>query len=87
VRGDRRTILKSAGTLLGASVFSGNMSNSFAQKEGGQTMNARRLHKNMIGFMLAHEQFPVPELIEIGPAAEQAGFDLLATSDHLQAGK
>ena len=38
----------------------------------------------MVGFMLAHEQFPVAQLIEFGIAAEQAGFDLLATSDHLQ---
>ena len=38
----------------------------------------------MVGFMLAHEQFPVTQLIEFGMAAEQAGFDLLATSDHLQ---
>ncbi|MGA9528963.1 MAG: TIGR03557 family F420-dependent LLM class oxidoreductase [Terriglobales bacterium] len=34
--------------------------------------------------MLAHEQFKVPELLEIGVAAEHAGFDLLATSDHFQ---
>jgi alkanesulfonate monooxygenase SsuD/methylene tetrahydromethanopterin reductase-like flavin-dependent oxidoreductase (luciferase family) len=32
---------------------------------------------------LAHEQFPVPELVDLGVAAEQAGFDLLATSEHL----
>jgi TAT-translocated FGD2 family F420-dependent dehydrogenase len=38
----------------------------------------------MVGFMLAHEQFPVAQLIKLGIAAEQAGFDLLATSDHLQ---
>jgi F420-dependent hydroxymycolic acid dehydrogenase len=38
----------------------------------------------MVGFMLAHEQFPVTQLIDLGIAAEQAGFDLLATSDHLQ---
>jgi TAT-translocated FGD2 family F420-dependent dehydrogenase len=38
----------------------------------------------MIGFMLPHEQFPLPELLELGIAAAQAGFDLLATSDHLQ---
>lgn len=37
-----------------------------------------------IGFQLAHEQFPVPELVELGVKAEQAGFDLLAFSDHLQ---
>ena len=34
--------------------------------------------------MLAHEQFTVPELVNIGGWAKQAGFDLLATSDHLQ---
>jgi alkanesulfonate monooxygenase SsuD/methylene tetrahydromethanopterin reductase-like flavin-dependent oxidoreductase (luciferase family) len=42
------------------------------------------LRKDMIGYMLAHEQFAVPELIGIGAAAAQAGFDLLATSDHFQ---
>jgi F420-dependent hydroxymycolic acid dehydrogenase len=40
--------------------------------------------KPMVGFMLAHEQFPVPELVELGIMAEAAGFDLLANSDHLQ---
>jgi alkanesulfonate monooxygenase SsuD/methylene tetrahydromethanopterin reductase-like flavin-dependent oxidoreductase (luciferase family) len=38
----------------------------------------------MMGFMLGHEQFPIPELLKLGVAAEQAGFDVLATSDHLQ---
>jgi F420-dependent hydroxymycolic acid dehydrogenase len=42
------------------------------------------LRKGMLGFMLAHEQFPVPELLQLGAAAERAGFDLLATSDHFQ---
>jgi F420-dependent hydroxymycolic acid dehydrogenase len=37
-----------------------------------------------VGFQLAHEQFRVPELVELGIAADQAGFDLLAVSDHLQ---
>jgi F420-dependent hydroxymycolic acid dehydrogenase len=37
-----------------------------------------------VGFQLAHEQFTVPELLNLGIAAEQAGFDLLAFSDHLQ---
>src|SRR5437868_3899784 len=40
--------------------------------------------KRMVGYMLAHEQFTVPELVNIGDWAQQAGFDLLATSDHLQ---
>jgi TAT-translocated FGD2 family F420-dependent dehydrogenase len=34
------------------------------------------------GFVLAHEQFPVPELVEYGIAAEQAGFDAVWASDH-----
>ena len=38
----------------------------------------------MVGYMLAHEQFPVPELVGLGAAAAQAGFGLLATSDHFQ---
>ncbi len=42
------------------------------------------LTKGMISFMLAHEQFPVPELVRLGAAAENAGFDLVSTSDHFQ---
>ncbi len=38
----------------------------------------------IVGYMLAHEQFPVPDLVEIGASAAQAGFGALATSDHLQ---
>ena len=50
----------------------------------GAGPKARSLHKGMVGFMLAHEQFPVPQLVEFGARAEKAGFDLLATSDHIQ---
>ena len=42
------------------------------------------LREKTIGNMLAHEQFPVPELAEIGRHAAEAGFGLLATSDHFQ---
>ena len=35
-----------------------------------------------VGFVLAHEQFPAPSLVEFGVAAERAGFDELWTSDH-----
>jgi F420-dependent hydroxymycolic acid dehydrogenase len=42
------------------------------------------LPKGMVAFMLAHEQFTAPELVRLGAAAEKAGFDLLATSDHFQ---
>jgi F420-dependent hydroxymycolic acid dehydrogenase len=53
-----------------------------SNQPSGQSTSAFR--NKMVGFMLAHEQFPVAQLIEFGIAAEQAGFDLLATSDHLQ---
>jgi F420-dependent hydroxymycolic acid dehydrogenase len=35
-----------------------------------------------IGFVLSHEQFTAPRLIEFGQLAEQAGFDMVWTSDH-----
>jgi TAT-translocated FGD2 family F420-dependent dehydrogenase len=35
-----------------------------------------------IGYTLIHEQFPVPQLVELGALAEQAGFDAVWTSDH-----
>ena len=40
--------------------------------------------KGLIGYMLAHEQFLIPELVNIGSRAAQGGFHLLATSDHFQ---
>lgn len=42
------------------------------------------LRRGMLGFMLGHEQFTPPQIVELGIAAEQAGFDLLAFSDHFQ---
>ncbi len=46
--------------------------------------NLDQWHDRQIGFQLAGEQFTVPQLVELGIAAEQAGFDVLAASDHLQ---
>jgi len=80
---DRRELMKTACGILAASSF---RNVAFAQdqpsipdRQGGES-----LKKRMMGFMLAHEQFPVPHLVELGAAAERAGFDLLATSDHFQ---
>jgi len=42
------------------------------------------LTNKTIGFMLASEQFTGPQLVDIGEAATQNGFGLLATSDHFQ---
>jgi TAT-translocated FGD2 family F420-dependent dehydrogenase len=52
-----------------------------AAKAGAQTSGLRT---GMIGYMLAHEQFTVPQLVEIGAAADKVGFDFLAHSDHFQ---
>ncbi len=87
--GDRRDVLKSAllaaagaglpGLRAAASppVSSGAGSSTDANLSG-------HLWKGMVGFMLGHEQFTPPELLTIGSAADRAGFDLLATSDHFQ---
>lgn len=49
-----------------------------------QAQIPQEFRRKMVGFMLAHEQFPAPELLRIGASASGAGFHLLATSDHLQ---
>ena len=61
---------------------SANRKNS--ARSGTQSGNGDDLQKGLIGYMLGHEQFTVPELVEIGSAAAQAGFGLLAASDHFQ---
>lgn len=91
---NRRTLLKSAGMVAIASALGSSVPTSLrtaSAPEGAEMPSTyknisvnRSFLKPMVGFMLAHEQFPVPELVQLGVAAEQAGFDLLATSDHLQ---
>ena len=84
---NRRSLLKSAaGAFIGASALHLGSQTAFAQKSSTQSEdgNSGQLRKHMLGFMLSHEQFPVTQLIQLGTAAEAAGFDLLATSDHFQ---
>lgn len=87
---DRRHLLKWAGAVAAASntAASPALAQPVTDAPPGAQSQARpatgQLQKRMIGFMLAHEQFPVPELIDIGKAAADGGFHLLATSDHLQ---
>ena len=76
----RRTLLKAAGLLVGTSalasaipVMASNMSTQSIPTSQAQG-STPPITKPMVGFMLAHEQFPVPELVELGVAAEQAGF-------------
>jgi TAT-translocated FGD2 family F420-dependent dehydrogenase len=66
-----------------AQVASGGGTSAGATTSRGRNRSGQ-LFKGMVSFMLAHEQFPVPELIRLGAAAEGAGFDLVATSDHFQ---
>jgi TAT-translocated FGD2 family F420-dependent dehydrogenase len=91
---NRRGVLKSAGALLAASAAGMASSGSAQVVTQTQTQTAgvagrgsarsASLHKGMVSFMLAHEQFPVPELVRLGAYADQVGFDMLATSDHFQ---
>jgi len=81
---DRRTLLK-AGTLMGMAALSSGFSSPSGgapQKLGDVT--SEDWPKRALGFMLPHEQFDVSRLVEMGVAAEQAGFDFVATSDHFQ---
>jgi len=95
----RRDMLKSAGVLLAASsagiasVGHAAQANASPSRAGAAATGTSRgsagrengtLRKGMLAFMLAHEQFTIPELLRLGASAEQAGFDLLATSDHFQ---
>jgi F420-dependent hydroxymycolic acid dehydrogenase len=45
---------------------------------------ASSMGERLVGFMLAHEQFTAPQLIQLGKTAARSGFGLLATSDHFQ---
>ncbi len=82
---DRRSLLKSAGmALLASSCSAGSGAQSSTTKAGHSAASTHRLRKGMVGFQLAYEQFPVDELVQLGVEVEQAGFDVLTNSDHLQ---
>src|SRR5581483_9041616 len=83
----RRALLKgAAGAFIGASALHLGAEAAIAERSSPEDQNnhSGHLRKRMLGFMLPHEQFTIPQLLEFGTAAEQAGFDLLATSDHFQ---
>src|SRR5256885_6769484 len=86
----RRELLSSASaflgmsTLLHARAMSAQGSRARENSRASGKRIAAPLRKRALGFMLAHEQFTIPELVDLGAAAEQAGFDFVATSDHLQ---
>ena len=83
----RRTVLKSAAWTTGASALtmpplSGRQRQTISHTDGSRPASQRHG-----GLHVAHEQFTSPQLLDLGTAAERAGFDLLATSDHFSPGK
>jgi TAT-translocated FGD2 family F420-dependent dehydrogenase len=82
---DRRQVLRLAGmtaasgiaALTGGSVQAATQQTSRGPQVGG-------LRSKMVGYMLPHEQFMLPDLVKIGTLAAHAKFDLLANSDHFQ---
>ncbi len=88
---DRRNLLRWTTAMAGASAL--GLSAAQAQTAASAVQSTPEsighsagggLRRGMIGYMLAHEQFPVPELMQIGALASRSGFHLLATSDHFQ---
>lgn len=95
---DRRTLLKSAALCASVAGIQNSILSAYGlsrikaaseQKEKNPMPKqsdavTTSWLKRQIGFQLAHEQFTVPELVDLGVAADEAGFDLLAVSDHFQ---
>ncbi|HUO37332.1 MAG TPA: TIGR03557 family F420-dependent LLM class oxidoreductase, partial [Mycobacterium sp.] len=75
----RRTFagLAAATGLIGAAGMAGACSSRPATPPGAPATRP-------VGFVLSHEQFRTPDLIDQAVAAEQAGFAYLWASDHLQ---
>src|SRR5271169_3029782 len=87
---DRRSMFKATVAAASLSGFLGGtiMTGLSAMERPAAVELARtnfdQWHGRQVGFQLAGEQFTVPQLVELGIAAEQAGFDVSAASDHLQ---
>jgi TAT-translocated FGD2 family F420-dependent dehydrogenase len=87
----RRNVLKWTTTMLAVSSVGAS---GIASAQGATNNNpsvgaetapgVRDLRQRQIGYMLAHEQFPVTELVQLGALASRGGFHVLATSDHFQ---
>lgn len=89
----RRQVLKSTSALIaigagsasaGAQPLASRPAAQAQQSPAGQQSKNGLRGRKLIGYMLAHEQFTIPQLMEIGASASGAGFGLLATSDHFQ---
>ena len=84
---DRRSLLKMTSALASATAvgLTGAQAQTPHYPEAKPAPHeVGGLRKGMFSFTLAHEQFPVPELVRIGALASRSGFQVLATSDHFQ---
>ncbi len=79
----RRTALAGAAAIGAGAALLG--SDTLPALAGGAPVTiAQRGTGPAMNFVLSHEQFPVPRLVEYGAAAERTGFDGIWTSDHFQ---
>lgn len=82
---DRRGLLMMTGALAGATTLAVSAAHGqTVQKPQSGPREISGMRKGMFSYMLAHEQFPVPELVKLGSLASRSGFQMLSTSDHLQ---
>lgn len=89
ITADRRSLLRwtsalAGTTAAGMAVAQGQPSGMVPRSAGAAATEVGGLRKGMFAYTLAHEQFPVPELVHMGSMASKAGFHVLATSDHFQ---
>src|SRR3979411_1655169 len=86
----RRQLLATTGALFAAAdvgvgpAAAQPVRNTDPAATGARQPNGALHRQKLVGLMLGHEQFTVPQLVDIGKTAAQAGFNLLATSDHFQ---
>jgi TAT-translocated FGD2 family F420-dependent dehydrogenase len=84
---DRRSLLKWTSALAGAADVGLTRAQAQSPQHPAPSSDSHAaggLHKGMFSFMLAHEQFTIPELVRIGSLASRSGFQVLSTSDHFQ---
>ncbi|MDP9159987.1 MAG: TIGR03557 family F420-dependent LLM class oxidoreductase [Acidobacteriota bacterium] len=70
--------------MLGASMLSQGTPRAFSQSDSREGRSTEPFHKGQVGFQLAGEQFPISQLVDLGVACEEAGFDVITFSDHFQ---
>ena len=87
---DRRSLLKwtmvagATATGLATAQAQAQPSGIATRPAAGANAEVGGLRKGMFSYMLAHEQFPVHELVQLGALASRSGFHVLSTSDHFQ---